>query len=50
MESVFYSPTRIIFGEGSLKRVGEEAKKFGSKVLIVTGKSPRQKRRGGWTR
>ena len=38
MESVFYSPTRIIFGEGSLKRVGEEARKFGEKVLIVTGK------------
>ncbi len=43
MESVFYSPTRIIFGEGSLKRVGEEAKKFGSKVLIVTGKSSAKK-------
>jgi len=43
MESVFYSPTRIIFGEGSLKRVGEEAKKFGKKVLIVTGKSSTKK-------
>ncbi len=43
MESVFYSPTRIIFGEGSLKRVGEEAKKFGEKVLIVTGKSSAKK-------
>ncbi|HUW23576.1 MAG TPA: iron-containing alcohol dehydrogenase [bacterium] len=43
MESVFYSPTRIIFGEGSLKRVGEEAKKFGKKVLIVTGKSSAKK-------
>ncbi len=43
MESVFYSPTRIIFGEGSLKRVGEEARKFGEKVLIVTGKSSAKK-------
>ena len=43
MESIFYSPTRIIFGEGSLKRVGEEAKKFGEKVLIVTGKSSSKK-------
>lgn len=43
MESVFYSPTRIIFGEGSLKRVGEEAEKFGNKVLIVTGKSSAKK-------
>ncbi|MDH5174574.1 MAG: iron-containing alcohol dehydrogenase [Elusimicrobiota bacterium] len=43
MESVFYSPTRIIFGEGSLKRVGEEARKFGEKVLIVTGKSSSKK-------
>ncbi|GAI54352.1 unnamed protein product, partial [marine sediment metagenome] len=41
--SVFYSPTRIIFGEGSLKRVGEEARKFGEKVLIVTGKSSSKK-------
>ncbi|MFB0526127.1 MAG: iron-containing alcohol dehydrogenase [bacterium] len=43
METIFYSPTRIIFGEGSLKRVGEEAKKFGEKVLIVTGKSSAKK-------
>jgi 1,3-propanediol dehydrogenase/alcohol dehydrogenase len=43
MESIFYSPTRIIFGEGSLKRVGEEARKFGEKALIVTGKSSSKK-------
>ncbi len=43
MESVFYSPTRIIFGEGSLKRVGEEARKFGERALIVTGKSSSKK-------
>ncbi len=43
MESVFYSPTRIIFGEGSLKRAGEEARKFGERALIVTGKSSSKK-------
>jgi 1,3-propanediol dehydrogenase/alcohol dehydrogenase len=43
MESVFYSPTRIIFGEGTLKRVGEEAKGLGKKVLVVTGKSSSKK-------
>jgi len=43
MEYIFYSPTRIIFGEGSLKRVGEEAKKFGERVLVATGKSSSKK-------
>jgi len=43
MESIFYSPTRIIFGEESLKRVGEEARKFGERALIVTGKSSSKK-------
>lgn len=43
MEYIFYSPTRIIFGEGTLKRVGEEAGKFGKRALIVTGKSSSKK-------
>jgi len=43
MEYIFYSPTRIIFGEGTLKRVGEEARKFGQRALIVTGSSSSKK-------
>jgi len=43
MEYIFYSPARIIFGEGSLGRVGEEAKGFGKKVMVVTGKSSSRK-------
>jgi alcohol dehydrogenase class IV len=43
MEYIFYSPTRIIFGEGTLKRVGEEANKLGERVLVVTGKSSSKK-------
>jgi len=43
MEYIFYSPTRIIFGEGTLKRVGEEAKRFAKRALIVTGKSSTKK-------
>ncbi len=43
MEYIFYSPTRIIFGDGTLKKVGEEAKKFGKRSLIVTGKTSTKK-------
>lgn len=35
----FFLPTKIIFGVGEIKRVGEEAKKLGKKPLLVTGKS-----------
>lgn len=43
MQYIFYSPTRIIFGEGALKRVGEEARKFGNRALVVTGRSSSKK-------
>lgn len=33
----FLSPTRIIFGRGVENRVGEEAKKYGAKVLLHYG-------------
>lgn len=37
MEFTYYTPTKIVFGRGSIKRVGEEALKLGgSKALIVT--------------
>lgn len=35
----FYSPTKVIFGRGSLQRLGEEVRSFGDKALLVTGKS-----------
>jgi len=36
----YYLPANdIIFGSGSLSSVGVEAKRFGKKALLVTGKS-----------
>ncbi len=34
----FFLPTHIIFGPGSIGRLGEETSKWGKKVLLVTGK------------
>jgi len=34
---MFENPTRIIFGKGSIARIGQELKRFGSKVLMVYG-------------
>lgn len=34
----FYLPTKIIFGPGTIDRVGVEAVKLGKRALIVTGK------------
>ncbi|UCG54467.1 MAG: iron-containing alcohol dehydrogenase, partial [Dehalococcoidia bacterium] len=39
MITTFYLPTRIIFGLGSLARLGVEAVKLGRKAILVTGKS-----------
>ena len=35
----FHVPTKIIFGEGTISRIGEEAKAYGKKVLLVYGKA-----------
>ena len=35
----FYAPGKIIFGPGELSQVGIEAKRLGSKALVVSGKS-----------
>ena len=35
----FYAPGKIIFGPGGLSQVGVEAKRLGSKALVVSGKS-----------
>lgn len=34
---VFENPTRVIFGKGSIARIGQELKRFGSKALLVYG-------------
>lgn len=34
----YYNPVRILFGAGELKKIGEEAKKLGNKVCIVSYK------------
>lgn len=39
----FYAPGKIIFGPGGLSKVGTEAKRLGSKALIVLGKSAMRK-------
>jgi alcohol dehydrogenase class IV len=39
----FFAPGKIIFGSGGLSQVGVEAKRLGSKTLIVLGKSAMRK-------
>lgn len=39
MVFVFYSPTKVVFGRGSVGLIGEEVSKLGSKALVVTGRS-----------
>ena len=39
----FYTPGKIIFGPGGLSQVGAEAKRLGSKVLVVLGRSAMRK-------
>jgi len=43
MITTFHLPTKIIFGTGSLARLGEEAKKIGRKAMLVTGSSSMRK-------
>lgn len=33
----FHNPTRLIFGAGSIARLGDEAKAYGRRALLVTG-------------
>jgi alcohol dehydrogenase len=37
MNFEFYNPTRLIFGAGSLSKLGETASLYGKKALLVTG-------------
>ena len=37
--SLFLSPERILFGWGSVEKTGEETLRYGSKALLVSGKS-----------
>lgn len=34
----YYNPVKLIFGAGEVKRIGEEAKKYGKKALLVSYK------------
>lgn len=43
MNFVFNNPTNLIFGCGKVNVVGEEAKKYGKKALIITGASSTKK-------
>ncbi len=39
----FYRPVEVFFGEGSLDRAGEVARRYGFKALIVTGRESAKK-------
>lgn len=39
----FLMPTKLLFGQGRLKEVGEETRKYGKKALLVTGKRAMKK-------
>jgi len=39
MITTFYLPTKIIFGVGSFKQLGSEARGLGQKALLVTGRN-----------
>lgn len=34
---IYENPTKIIFGQGQIKRIGQEAARFGKKVLLIYG-------------
>ena len=36
MEFSFYNPIKLVFGKGSLNKIGDEAKVYGKKALLVT--------------
>ena len=37
MQFEFYNPTRLVFGAGSISRLGEVVREYGRKALVVTG-------------
>jgi len=37
MKLEYHNPTRLIFGAGSLSRLGELARQYGKRALLVTG-------------
>jgi len=39
----FHNPTRIVFGEGTVSKVGEEARVVGRKALFVYGRESLKK-------
>ena len=43
MITTFHLPTKIIFGVGGFKQLGAEAKEFGQKAILVTGRSSMQR-------
>jgi len=44
----FYSPTKVLFGRGTLLRLGEEAKKLGNKALFVATNKARVAKSAGF--
>jgi alcohol dehydrogenase class IV len=40
MNFEFASPTRIVFGAGTINQAGTIAREYGSRALVVTGRSP----------
>jgi len=36
----YFNPVKIVFGKGNLSKLGEEAKKYGSRILLVSYERP----------
>ena len=43
MNFQFHSPTKIIFGSGSLETIGSNCKIYGDRAFIVSGKNSMKK-------
>lgn len=39
----YYMPTKIIFGQGSLERIGQETRGVGERAMLVTGRRAMRK-------
>lgn len=39
-EFQYYCPTKVVYGEGSLRNIGAEVKRFGKKVMLVSSLNP----------
>jgi len=43
MQFSIYNPVELVFGRGSLPKLGEVVRRFGDKVLVITGRESAEK-------